>query len=200
MKLKFLLSGLVFAGSLTYAGDFKAGYVDVGKVFTTSKPAVALQANLKNRLAPQESELKKLNDVIVKEQAPLQEIMKKNSSIDKLSANDKASLEKFQKDRAAFQQKYTAFQQFSSELQQAASAALLGKANTILKDMSEKGNYDLVLISGTPNSNLAYIKPKYDMTDSFIEQINKIDPKDLIKQLDDMIKASKNSQPPAPKG
>ncbi len=110
MKKRFLLSGLLLATSLTYASDFKLGYIDVSKIFTTSKPAIALQNNLKARFAPQQAELKNMNDSIVKEQAAIQAVMKKAPSMDKLSSSDKATLEKlgaqYQKDQGAFQQKY----------------------------------------------------------------------------------------------
>jgi|SRR5579863_101288 len=185
MQIKFLLSGLMLASSLAMASDFKLGYVDVGKVFTTSKPAVAMQANLKAKFAPQQQELQKLNDGIVKQQAAIQAIMKKAPSMDKLSSSDKASLEtmgaQYQKDQASFQQKYMMFQQSSKQIQDYASALILGKANTILKDISDKGSYDLVLTS----NQLAYAKPKYDLTDQVIEQLNKVDSALLIKQLND---------------
>lgn len=183
-KTKFLFSGLILMSSLAHA-DFKLGYVDVSKVFTTSKPAVAMQENLKAKFAPQEQELKQLNDSIVKQQAAIQEIMKKAPSIDKLSATDKASLEKmgaqYQKDQGSFQQKYMVFQQRSKQVQDYASALVLGKANAILKDISDKGGFDLVLTS----NQMAYAKPKYDLTDQVIEQLNKVDSNALIKQLSD---------------
>ncbi|MCC2625888.1 MAG: hypothetical protein K0R14_1761 [Burkholderiales bacterium] len=185
MKTRFLLSGLLLATSFTYASDFKLGYVDVGKIFTTSKPAVAMQNNLKARFAPQQAELKAMNDSIVKQQGAIQAIMKKAPSMDKLSASDKATLEKlgaqYQKDQGAFQQKYMMFQQGSKQVQDYASALILSKANTILKDISDKGNYDLVLTS----NQLAYAKPKYDLTDQVIEQLNKVDSAALLKQLTD---------------
>jgi outer membrane protein len=185
MQTKFLLSGLMLVSSLAMASDFKLGYVDVAKVFTTSKPAVAMQATLKAKFAPEQQELQKLNDEIVKQQAAIQAIMKKAPSMDKLSSADKASLEtmgaKYQKDQASFQQKYMMFQQSSKQIQDYASALVLGKANTILKDISDKGNYDLVLTS----NQLAFAKPKYDVTDQVIEQLNKVDTALLIKQLND---------------
>src|SRR6185437_9437602 len=102
-------------------------------------------------------------------------IMKKAPSMDKLSAADKASLEtmgaQYQKDQATFQQKYMMFQQSTKQTQDYASALVLGKANSILKDISDKGGYDLVLTS----NQLAYAKPKYDVTDQVIEQLNKVD-------------------------
>lgn len=185
MKRKLLLGSLIMASSLTYAADFKLGYVDVAKIFTTSKPAVAMQANLKARFTPQQQELQKMNDNLVKEQSAMQDIMKKAPSMDKLNATDRTNLEKmeatYQKDQGAFQQKYMAFQQTAQRTQDYASSLVLGKVNTILKDISDKGGYDLVLTS----NQLVYAKPKYDLTDQVIDQLNKVDANDLLKQLVD---------------
>lgn len=190
MKAKFLLSGLALAGSLTYAADFKLGYVDVAKIFTTSKPAVAMQANLKAKFLPGQQELQKMNEAIVKEQTDMQSIMKKAPSMDKLNSTDRANLEKmevqYQKDQGNFQRKYMAFEQTAQRTQDYASALILGKVNTILKDISDKGNYDLILTS----NQLVYVKPKYDLTDQVIEELNKVDGADLVKQLNDAEKQS----------
>lgn len=190
MKTKFLLASLIAASSLTYAADFKLGYVDVAKVFTTSKPAVAMQATLKAKFAPEQQELQKMNDGIAKEQTAMQVIMKKAPSMDQLNATDRASLEKmeaqYQRDQGTFQQKYMAFQQSTQRIQDYASALVLGKVNVILKDISDKGSYDLVLTS----NQLVYAKPKYDLTDQVIEQLNTVNSADLIKQLNDAEKAA----------
>ena len=55
----------------------------------------------------------------------------------------------------------------------------MGKANTILKQISDDGNYDLVLTS----NQLIYAKPKYDLTDAVIEQLKKVNSDALVKQL-----------------
>lgn len=192
IKKKVLLASLITVNGLTYASDFKLGYVDVAKIFTTSKPAVALQATLKAKFTPQQQDLQKMNDNIVKEQSEMQIIMKKAPSMDKLSAADKTSLEKmnnqYQKDQSVFQQKYVMLQQSVQRTQDYASALVLGKVNGILKDISDKGGFDLVLTS----NQLVYAKAKYDLTDQVIEQLNKVNSADLIKQLSNADKKSAN--------
>lgn len=201
MKTKLLLAGLILVGNLAYAADFKLGYVDVSKIFTTSKPAVALQEALKAKFAPQQAQLQTMNTNIVNEQNQMQAIMKKAPSMDKLNPTDRATLEKlqvtYQKDQMAFQQKYGAFQQTSQRAQDFASSAILSKANTILKDISDKDGYDLVLTS----NQLVYAKPKYDLTDQVIEQLNQVNSAELIKQLDNAEKqpATPNNIAAAPK-
>ena len=198
MQKRLLLTGLLLSANLAFASDFKLGYVDVSKIFSTSKPAVAMQEALKAKFAPQQAQLKTMNDKLVSEQTQMQAIMKKAPSMDKLNPTDRTTLEKleatYQKDQMAFQQKYSTFQQTAQRAQDFASAAVLGRANTILKDISDKGGYDLVLTS----NQLVYAKPKYDLTDQVIEQLNQVNSAELIKQLDNVDKqplSTPGSQP-----
>ena len=194
MQRKLLLISLLASSTLAYASDFKLGYVDVSKIFSTSKPALAMQEALKTKFDPQQKSLKTMNDKLVSEQTQMQAIMKKAPSMDKLTTTDRASLEKlqttYQKDQMDFQQKYTTFQQSAQKAQDFASAAVLGRANTILKDISDKDDFDLVLTS----NQLVYAKPKYDLTDRVIAELNKVNSAELIKQLDNVEKQPMNSQ------
>lgn len=196
--IKQLLLGIVSSTLITVAAnasDFKLGYMDVAKIFTTAKPAVAMQAALKAKFDPQQQELKKLNDNLLKEQTQIQDIQKTAPSMDKLSASNKANLEKlgtyYQKDQAAFQQKYMAFQQAVQKTQDYASALLLGKVNTILKGISDKGNYDLVITS----NQMVYAKAKYDLTDQVIEELKSVNSDELIKQMLNAESAAKLTSP-----
>ena len=183
MKKTFLLLTALLGASTVFADNFKLGYVDVSKIFTTTKQATALQDAMKAKFAPQQQTLKTMNDNLVKEQNQVNAIETNAGSPDKLSKADKDKLTKllsqFQKDQSAFQQKYSMFQQTMQKYQDYASAILLGKVNTILKNISDAGNYDLVLTS----QQLVYAKPKYDLTDQVIEQLKKVDSNSLVKQL-----------------
>lgn len=183
---KFLLGCALLSATVAFADDFKLGYVDVSKVFTTSKPAIAVQQALKVKFAPQQKVLQGMNNNLVSEQTQMQAIMKKAPDMEQLSPADRSKLEslnsKFQKDQAAFQQKYAVFQQSLQRAQDFASAKVLSQANTILKAISDKGGYDLVVTS----NQLVYAKPKYDLTDQVIAQLNTVDTVSLIKQLDNI--------------
>lgn len=182
---KFLLSALALGGSLTYAADFKLGYIDVAKIFATSKPAVAIQDSLSAKFAPRQQELQKMNEVIAKEQSSIKDIAKKAPSRDKLSSADRTNLAKletkFRNDQGIFQQQYMLFQQEAQHIHDQDSAFMLKKVNDIVKDISDKGGYDLVLTS----NQLVYAKAKYDLTDQVIEQLNKVDSAAMLKQLKD---------------
>lgn len=182
-KKVLVVTGWLLAGSLAYADDFKLGYVDVAKIFTTAKPAIALQQALKDKFSPQQKSLQAMNDNLLTEQQQIDGIEKKAPSMDKLSPADRTKLQtlgvQYQKDQAQFQQQYQVYQQKFQRNQEYASALVLGRANTILKDISDKGGYDLVLTS----NQLVYAKPKYDLTDQVIAQLNKVDGSSLVKQL-----------------
>jgi outer membrane protein len=183
---KFLLGCVLLSTSIAFANDFKLGYVDVNKVFSTSKPAIAVQQALKNKFAPEQKNLQALNDTLVSEQSQMQAIMKKAPDMEKLVPADRAKLEalnsKFQKDQGQFQQKYMMYQQSLQRAQDFASAKVLTQANNILKTISEKGGYDLVVTS----NQLVYAKPKYDLTDQVIVQLNNMDTVTLIQQLNNI--------------
>ena len=181
--MKKLLLSLLFINSYVFASDFKLGYVDVSKIFTTTKQATALQDAMKAKFDPEQKKLKVMNDKLANEQKEISDIETKAGSPDKLSASQKEKLTKlftqYQKDQMEFQQKYSAFQEKMQRYQDYASAILLGKVNTILKGISDEGNYDLVLTS----SQLVYAKPKYDLTNQVIEKLKTVNTSDLVKQL-----------------
>ncbi len=183
MKKKLLILSAILSSSIVYADSFKLGYVDVSKIFTTAKPAIALQNSLKSEFEPQQSALKKMNDKLVTEQTAIKAFETSVGSPDKLTTTDKAKLTKlgtqYQKDQMEFQQKYSMYQQSMQKSQDLASALLLSKVNMILKNISDAGGYDLVLTS----NQLVYAKPKYDLTDQVIAQLKSVNPDDLVKQL-----------------
>ena len=196
MKNKILLICSALLINASVAADFKFGYVDVAKIFTTSKPATVMKNHLTSKFAPQQQELKKMGDNLAAAQKEMQAIAKKAPSIDKLATADRARLEKmeaqYQKNQIAFQQKYMQFQQTAQKIQDVASALVLDKTNSILKDISDKGGYDLVLTS----QQLVFAKAKYNLTDQVIEQLNAVNSADMLKQLE---KAEKQAaQMPAP--
>ncbi len=183
MKNKLLLLSAMLGASVVYADSFKLGYVDVSKIFTTAKPAIALQNSLKAEFEPQQSALKTLNDKLVTQQTTIKDFEASVGSPEKLTSADKAKLTKlgteYQKNQMDFQQKYSIYQQTMQKTQDLASALLLSKVNMILKNISDAGGYDLVLTS----NQLVYAKPKYDLTDQVIAQLKSVNADDLVKQL-----------------
>ncbi len=187
MRLIYLITIYIIFSMFTisYADNFKLGYVDVSKIFTTAKPALSLQEALKIKFAPDEKNLKSLNDDLLLLQNNIKQLEAKNiNTNNKLSNSDKAQLnkliEQYQKQQIIFEQKYANFQRIMQKSQEIASALLLSKVNNILKDISDRGNYDLILTS----NQLVYAKAKYDVTDQVIERLKTIDGSKLVKELE----------------
>jgi outer membrane protein len=195
-KSKLALLALSLASTLALADDFKLGYINVDRVFAEAKPAKAIQQALKDKFSPQQSKLQALNGAIVNEQNQMQQIASKAPSFDKLPKAEQAKLKsleaQYQKDQTSFQQQYVGFQQNVQKAQEIALSMLMTKTNSILKDLSDKKGYDLVLTS----NQLVYAKAKYDLTDQVMEQLNAIDPADIIKQINNPAPAV--STPAAP--
>lgn len=184
---KLALLSLSFASSVALAAEFNLGYINVDRVFAEAKPAKAIQQALKDKYAPDQAQLQTMNNTIVSEQGQMQAIANKAASFDKLNKADQVQLKKleaqYQKEQAIFQQKYMAFQQQLQKSQELALSLLMTKTNVILKDLSDKKGYDLVLTS----NQLVYAKVKYDVTDDVMEQLNTIDTSDIIKQIDNPV-------------
>lgn len=182
-KIKFALLGLACMSSVAFADDFKLGYINVDRVFTEAKPAKAIQQALKDKYGPQQKQLETMNNNIIAEQQQMQQIANKAPSFDKLSKSDQSQLknleDKYRKDQGQFQQQYMTFQQNLQKSQEFALGSLMTKTNAILKDISDKKGYDLVLTS----NQLVFAKAKYDLTDQVMDQLNTIDATDIIKQL-----------------
>lgn len=174
-RFLILISSIFFLSQTIYAESFKVAYVDVNKVFTTSKPALALQDVLKSKFSGDQEKLKNMNTNLVSQEKQMQEIMKKSNK----SGSDKDRLNKFNIDQNNFQVEYYKFQQRFQKYQDYATALLLNKANQILKDISDKGNYDLVLTS----NQFVYAKSRYDVTDTLLAKLNEIKSDDLVKKL-----------------
>ncbi len=179
-----ILSGVSqLNASFANADNFKFAYVDVAKIFSTAKPAVAVQSSLKAQFEPTQTELKKLNENLQKEQSQIEAIEKTAPSPDKLTKTNKDTLEKlvlsYQKDQQTLQQKYAVFQQTVQKIQDYASALLLSKINAVIKKLSDKGDYDLILTS----NQMVYAKAKYDITDQVIDNLKSVNTDELIKQI-----------------
>ena len=178
-----LISSLCLASSVAFAGDFKLGYINIDRVFAEAKPAKEIQQALKDKYSPDQQKLQTMNTNISNEQSQMQQIANQAPTFDKLSKADQSKLKsletQYQTDQTAFQKQYLAFQQNLQKSQEIALSLLMTKTNAILKEMSDKNGYDLVLTS----NQIVYAKAKYDVTDQVLEQLNKVDASEIIKQI-----------------
>ena len=192
---KTLFAALLLGASLVNATDLKFGYVNVDRIFAEAKPAIAVQEAMKKEFSGRQVELQKSSAQLQTEQQQMQAIAAKakNNDISTLNKADKKALEDLQKqfsqDQMKFQQAYSAFQQDVQKAQEISSSILLGKTNSLLKNLSEKGGFDLVVTS----QQLVYAKAKYDITDSLMQELNKLDSAEVLKQIADAEKVNPNA-------
>lgn len=188
-KILLTLLGLVCINSMAFADDFKVGYINVDRIFAETTPAKSVRTALTDKYAPQQSNLQKMNVNLTNEQLQMNQLASKSSDFDKLSKQDQAKLKslnsKYQLDQGDFQKKYSAYQQGLQQDQEVGLSMLMTKINAIVKDVSEKQGYDLVLTS----NQFIYAKAKYDITDMIKDKVNTIDVTEIIKQINNPTKA-----------
>ena len=191
---KTLLMALMLGATLANAADLKFGYVNVDRIFAEAKPAIAVQDTMKKQFSDRQTNLQKSSVQLQTEQQQMQAIAAKakNKDLNTLNKTDKKALDdlqqQFSKDQMKFQQQYTQFQQDVQKAQEISSSILLAKTNSLLKDLSEKEGYDLVVTS----QQLVYAKAKFDITDQLMQQLNKLDSADIIKQIEAAEKPNAN--------
>lgn len=182
-KTKLAICALGAASSMAIASDFQVGYVNIDRIFSDAKPAKEIQKALKDKFATQQQQLQSLNDKLRTEQNQIQALATKAPSVEQLSTADQTQLQslqsQYQKDQSSFQQQYIVFERNLQKTQELALSMLMSRTNEILKTLSDKDGYDLVVTS----NQVIYAKSKYDITDQVMTQLNAIKADDIIKQI-----------------
>ncbi len=186
-KIMIALCGLTAASA--FASDFNIGYINVDRVMAEATPAKTISSAIKAKYEPQQTKLTQLSQQLSGEESQLVSIQNKASSYDQLSKADKTKYnslsEKFNKDKANFMQQYGSYQQQVNATEQFAIQAFLKQAYNDLKTLGSKNDLDAIYTS----NQLIYAKAKYDMTDQFIQQIDKMDVSPIISQIKEGPKA-----------
>ncbi len=142
--------------------DSKIGYVSVERIVRDSEPAKAAQARLEAEFSKRQKDLqdttakmKALYDKLEKEGAvmPAAEVARRQKE---LSDQDKD-----------FQRRQREFNEDLNQRRNEEYAAVLEKANKVLKQIAEAEKYDLVLQDAG-----AYVNPRIDITDKVIKALN----------------------------
>lgn len=190
-KTKLAICALGAASSMAIASDFQVGYVNIDRIFAEAKPAKEIQQALKDKYSSQQQNLQTLNTQLRNEQSQIQTLAAKAPSFEQLTAADQTQLQtlqsKYQTDQASFQQQYIGFEHNLQKTQELALSMLMTRTNDILKTLSDKNGYDLVVTS----NQVIYAKSKYDITNQVIVQLNTMKTDDIIKQINSTPSTSK---------
>lgn len=153
-----LLAGAAFAAM---AQDARIAAVNSDRILRDSAPAKAAQAKLEAEFSKRDSDL----------QAMAQRLKAMSDKLDKdnptLSDAERA---KRQRDLAAadteFQRKQREFREDLNQRRNEELAAVLDRANRVIKQIAEADKYDLIV------QEVVYVSPRIDITDKVLKTLN----------------------------
>ncbi|AOK29420.1 outer membrane protein chaperone [Burkholderia singularis] len=147
--------------SLAHAQDVaRIAAVNSDRILRESAPAKAAQTKLEAEFAKRD---KDLQDMAARLKS-ISDALDKNSS--SLSANDRAQK---QRDLAQldtdFQRKQREFREDLNQRRNEELAAVLDRANKVIKQIAEQQNYDLIV------QEAVYVSPRIDITDKVLKAL-----------------------------
>ncbi|EON15698.1 OmpH [Pandoraea communis] len=153
-----LLAGAAFAAM---AQDARIAAVNSDRILRDSAPAKAAQAKLEAEFSKRDADL----------QAMAQRLKAMSDKLDKdnptLSDTERA---KRQRDLAAadteFQRKQREFREDLNQRRNEELAAVLDRANRVIKQIAEVDKYDLIV------QEAVYVSPRIDITDKVLKTLN----------------------------
>ncbi|AKM33083.1 outer membrane protein chaperone [Pandoraea faecigallinarum] len=153
-----LLAGAAFAAS---AQDARIAAVNSDRILRDSTPAKAAQAKLEAEFSARD---KALQDMAQRLKAMSDKLDKDNPT---LSDAERA---KRQRDLAAadteFQRKQREFREDLNQRRNEELAAVLDRANRVIKQIAEADKYDLIV------QEAVYVSPRIDITDKVLKTLN----------------------------
>ena len=162
LSLALLMGSLVAAVPVhAQAEEFKAGFINTDRIFREASTAKAAQTRLEQEFSRRDKELidqgnnlKTASEKFERE-APTMAESQRASRQRQLVDQDR----EFQRKRREFQEDLNARK--NEEL-----AAVLERANKVVKQLAEQEKYDVIL------DQAVYINPKHDITDKVIKALN----------------------------
>ncbi len=156
-----VLAAALSFGAAAQAQEFKAGFVNTDRIFREANAAKAAQTKLEAEFSKREKELLDQGNSLkvagekFEREAPTMSESQRVTRQRQLVDQDR----EFQRKRREFQEDLGARK--SEEL-----AAVLERANKVVKQVAEQEKYDVVL------QEAVYINPKYDITEKVLKALN----------------------------
>ena len=161
LRLLLAAASLASAALGVQAQELKIGYVSTDKVLRDALPAKAAQTKLEAEFSKREKDLNELGnrlkaagDKFEKDQPTLAESEKSRRQRDLLDQD-----REFQRKRREFQEDLN--QRKNEEL-----AAVVERANKVIKQIFETEKYDIIL------QDVVFASPRIDITDKVIKALN----------------------------
>lgn len=143
------------------AQEFKAGFVNTDRIFREATAAKAAQTKLEQEFSKREKDLVDKGNALktasekFEREAPTMAESQRISRQRQLVDQDRD-----------FQTKRREFQEDLNSRKNEELAAVLDRANKVVKQVAESDKYDVIL------QEAVYINPKYDITDKVIKALN----------------------------
>jgi outer membrane protein len=162
MLKKFLFSMiLVFGASTPFAQELKIGVVNTERILRDSAPAKASQQKLENEFAKRQKEIEDLA-ARLKMQS---ERYEKEASVMSESERTRRQRELSDLDRDV-QRRQREFREDLNQRRSEEYAALIERANRVIKQMAETEKIDLIL------QDAVHVSSRIDITDKVIRALN----------------------------
>ena len=152
---------LALAGAGAQAQELKIGYVNSDRVLREAAPAKAAQAKLETEFSKRE---KDLNDVGSRLKAASDKLDKDAPTLSEAERN-RRQRDLIDQDRE-FQRKRREFQEDLTQRKNEELAAVVDRANRVIKQIFETEKYDLVI------QEAVIAGPRVDITDKVIKPLN----------------------------
>lgn len=156
-----LLAGFLVCSPAVNAQEFKAGFVNIDRIFREANSAKNAQTKLEQEFSRREKEIVDLGGAM----KTASEKFERDAS--SLPEAQKATRQRqlVEQDRE-FQRKRREFQEDLNNRKNEELAIVLDRANKVIKQVAETEKYDVIL------QEAVYINPKLDITDKIIKVLN----------------------------
>ncbi len=139
----------------------KIGFINTERILKESAPAKAAQQKLEAEFSKRD---KNLQDMAARIKALSQKLDKDGPVMsDTERSNAQQQLADMNRD---FQRKQREFSEDLNARRNAALAAVLDKANKVVKQVAEQGNYDIIF------QEAVYVNPRIDITDKVLKVLD----------------------------
>ena len=155
------VAALVVMSTAAMAQELKIGYVNSEKVLREATPAKAAQAKLETEFGKREREL---NDVAAKLKAAADKLDKDAPTLAEAERN-RRQRDLVEQDRD-LQRKRREFQEDLGQRKNEELAAVVERANRVIKQIFDAEKYDLIL------QEVVFASAKIDITDKVIRALN----------------------------
>ena len=160
MKRLVFLALAAFVATAASAADAKIGFVNTERVFRDAAPAVRAQKKIEQEFAKRDQEMHKMSEQIRK----LQEALEKNLAT--MSETERRSKEReFAELNKDFQRKQREFREDLNQRRNEELAAVLERANRVIKAIAESEKYDIIF------QEAVYASPRIDITDKVMKAL-----------------------------